>query len=52
MDRNKMNNKKLPEIDEIGSAFFDLEEAIRSLFIILSGLQRDVDKIKSVMKID
>ena len=48
----KTNNKKTPEIDEVGSAVFDLQESLKNFIIILNNLQKDVNKIKSILKID
>jgi len=47
-----MNDKKLSEVDEMGSAVFDLQESLKNFIIILNNLQKDIDKIKSVLKID
>ncbi len=47
-----MTNKKLPKINEVNSAIFDLQEALKNFVIILNNLQKDINKIKFTLKID
>lgn len=47
-----MENKKHPKIDKISSVAFDLQEALKDFIEIVSILQKDLDKIKTTLKID